>query len=59
MPPGAQERPEQPFVIVEAVASSTVFGYMVAGRRVQADARRAAPGQRRAMDRSAAMSDLA
>ena len=59
MPSGAQERPEQPLVVVEAVTSSVVFGQVVASRRVKADAHRAAPGQGRAMDRSAAMSDLA
>ncbi len=54
-----QERPEQPLVVVEAVAPGPAFGQVVAGRRAQAGAHRAAPGQGRVMDRSAAMSDLA
>ena len=40
-----QERPEQPLVVVEAVAPGEALEQVVAGSRAQAGAHRAAPGQ--------------
>ena len=54
-----QERPEQPARGRRGGSLERGVRTGSRGRRVQADAHRAAPGQGRTMDRSAAMSDLA